>query len=265
MTDRVYPSSKPTTTGAAPGGTTAPAAAPAKSHLYNPTRPTYRPQAHRRRPRRSCRSICCCCFFWFLLVLLLLILLAATAGAALWVFYRPHSPTFSVSTFKTTQFNLSASSADASSSGHLSAAFNLTVAARNPNKKITIFYDPFTVSISSNDVILANGSYPAFASSPKDFTVLKPTLSSHSRDLDADSVTSLRSDLKKKSGLPLEFQMDTKVKIKMGGFKSSKVGIRVTCDGIQAAVPKGKSPSVASTSDSKCEVDLRIKIWKWTF
>ena len=54
--------------------------------------------------------------------------------------------------------------------------------------------------------------------------------------------------------------MDTKVKIKMGGFKSSKVGVRVTCNGIQAGLPKGESPTVASTSSSKCEVDLRIRI-----
>ena len=78
-------------------------------------------------------------------------------------------------------------------------------------------------------------------------------------------MTALRSDLKRKTGVPMKVQMDTKVKVKMGNLKSKKVGIRVTCQGIRGVAPKSKSPSVVSVSDAKCEVDLRIKIWKWTF
>lgn len=88
---------------------------------------------------------------------------------------------------------------------------------------------------------------------------------SASQALDVESVKSLRSDLKKKNGVPLKIELDTKVEVKMGGLKSKKVGIRVTCEGIKGSVPKGKSPSVASVSHAKCKVDLRIKLWKWTF
>ena len=66
-------------------------------------------------------------------------------------------------------------------------------------------------------------------------------------------------------GFPVEIQMDTKVKMKMDWLKSKKVGIRVTCDGIRGTVPSGKTPAVASVVDSECKVDLRIKIWKFSF
>lgn len=75
---------------------------------------------------------------------------------------------------------------------------------------------------------------------------------------------SLRSDLKKKSGVPLKVLLDTKVVVKADNFKSKKVGIRIECEGVHATVPKGKSVSIASVSKAKCKVDLRIKIWKWT-
>ncbi|KHN29719.1 hypothetical protein glysoja_016341 [Glycine soja] len=68
-----------------------------------------------------------------------------------------------------------------------------------------------------------------------------------------------------KRGFPVEIQMDTKVKMKMDWLKSKKVGIRVTCDGIRGTVPSGKTPAVASVVDSECKVDLRIKIWKFSF
>lgn len=86
-----------------------------------------------------------------------------------------------------------------------------------------------------------------------------------SQVLDADSVSSLRSDLKRKAGLPVTLLIDTMVVVKMDKLKSKRVGIRVTCEGIHGPTPKGKAPAVASTSNAKCKVDLRVKILKWTF
>jgi hypothetical protein len=62
-----------------------------------------------------------------------------------------------------------------------------------------------------------------------------------STDLDMELITSLRSDLKRKSGVPMKIQMDTKVKVKLGGLRSKKAGIRVSCQGITRVAPKSKS------------------------
>ncbi|KAL5559438.1 hypothetical protein UlMin_035649 [Ulmus minor] len=265
MTDRVYPSSKPITNGTSAG---APAGAPA---TVNPTatkpqlRPPYRPQAqyHHRRHRRSNRNICCCCCFWSIVVLVALALLAAIAGAAVYVLYRPHRPEFTVTSLRISKLNLT--TASDSSSSHLATLFNLTISSKNPNNHLTFFYDPFTITSFANDVQIGNGSIPAFASEKKNDTAFRGVIVSSSQDLDADSTTKLKSDLKKTKGVPITIQMDTKVKVKLEGLKSKKVGIRVTCEGIKGVAPKGKSSSVASLSDAKCKVDLRIKIWKFNF
>ncbi|KAK7845830.1 ndr1/hin1-like protein 13 [Quercus suber] len=196
MADRVYPSSKPATNGtAAATATTTNGAFPAtKAQLYGATRPAYRPQPHNRRRQHS-RSCCCSCCIWLTFFLLLLILLGAIAGAIVYVLYRPHRPTFSVTSLKVSHLN-----------------------------------------VTSSSTINSNGS-----------------------------VSTLKTELKSKSGIPLKIEFDTKVKAKMGGLKTPKVGIRVTCDGITATVPTGKTAATASTSASKCKVDIRIKIWKWTF
>ncbi|OAY26865.1 NDR1/HIN1-like protein 13 [Manihot esculenta] len=268
MSERVFPSSKSAANGTAANPTAAPAnpaAPPNKSHLYNPTaRPPYRPQSYNRRRTRSGRSICCCCFFWSLLILLVLILLAAIAGAAFYIMYHPHRPVFSIPSLRIHRLNLT-TSADSVSS-HLSTLLNLTIISKNPNSHMTFFYDSFTIASFSNDVFLGNGTLPAHSLSKKNETSFRNVVISGSNDLDAESVNTLRSDLKKKSGaVTLKIQLDTKVKVKMGGLKTKKVGIRVTCEGIKGAAPKGKSPTVAVTTSSKCNVDLRIKIWKWTF
>ncbi|XP_010047342.1 NDR1/HIN1-like protein 6 [Eucalyptus grandis] len=266
MTDRVYPASKPAVNGGAAPAPGIPAA-PAKPQLYRPYRP--QPAGHNRRRRRyegpRC-SFCCCCF-WTVLLVLGLCLLAAIAGAAVYVLYRPHRPEFSVSSLRTATLNLTA--APDGSSTRLITLFNLTLTSKNPNSHFTFAYDSFDVALTSsasNPVFLGNGSLPAFTSNEMAVTPLRAIVSMSSQDLDAESVTSLRSDLKKKNGVPVKIQMDTKVMVSAGKLKSNKVGIRVSCEGFKGVVPpQGKSPSVATVSDSECKVDLRIKIWKLTF
>lgn len=83
--------------------------------------------------------------------------------------------------------------------------------------------------------------------------------------LESDASTELKKNMKSKNGLALKVKLDTKVKAKMGKMKTPNVGIRVTCDGVRVHVPVGnKKPVTASTSNVKCDVDVRFKIWKWT-
>ncbi|KAL3498628.1 hypothetical protein ACH5RR_041360 [Cinchona calisaya] len=278
MADRVYPSSKPngTTANAAanhhPTATTTttnpPQFPPAKSHLYNPTRHPYRPNpalhARHNHRRCSCRRCFCLCCFWSILIFLIVLLLVAIAGAVFYVLYRPHRPDFSLSSLKISQFNLSTTSDDVT---RLTTQLNLTLSSKNTNKKITFSYNPITINLFSGQqkVLLSNGTFSNFTSQPGDVTIIHSVLSMNSQVLDADSVTSLRSDLKRKNGLPMEMEMETKVKVKMEKLKSKKIGIKIVCDGIHGMIPKGKTPAVASTSNAKCKVDLQIKIWKFNF
>lgn len=253
MADKIYPASKP---GAAPVNPPVPTANPtfpaSKAHLYNATRPVYRPQPRRSRRSRSC---CCSCCLWITFTLILLIIIAAIAGGVVYVLYRPHRPTFSVSSLRISQFNLT-------SSNELTTKFNFTITVRNPNKKIVFYYDPVSISFNSNDVDVGDGSIPAFTMGKKNTTLLRTIVSTSGQTVDDSS--NLKSDLKKKKSVPLKIQLDTKVKAKIGSFKTKKVPIRVTCEGIKAAAPSGKTATAATTSDAKCKVDLRIKIWKWT-
>ncbi|KAK9032293.1 hypothetical protein V6N11_056565 [Hibiscus sabdariffa] len=271
MSDRVSPNSKPAAPSAANGGAGRAAAAATnggttKPHLYNPTsRPPYRQPYNRRHHHRPRRNYCCCCCFWTILVVLILALLAAIAGSVVYVLYRPHRPSFTLASLRVNRLNLT-TTADSSAS-HLSTLFNLTLSSKNPNSHLSFTYDPFAISCSTStgDVFMGNGTLPAFVSNSKNETSFKGVVITTASDPDADTVNKLRSDLKRKNGLPLKIEMDTRVKVRMDGLKSKKVEIRVTCDGIKGSVPKGKSPAVADVSGSKCKVDLRIKIWKWSF
>ncbi|KAE8720064.1 chaperonin CPN60-like 2 [Hibiscus syriacus] len=249
MTDRVYPSSKQSTNAAAN-----PYFPPTKAQRYGAARPLYRPQT--KRHRRSC---CCACCLWTTVAILVILLLAAIATAILYVLYRPHRPTFTVSSLKISTLNITSSS-------KLTTNINLNVVAKNPNKRLVYIYDPITVSLTTNDGIeIGDGRFSSFVHGTKNTTHLKAAITSNNQELDDGSAGKLKAGLKNKKGLPLKMKLDTKVKAKMGALKTPKVGVRVVCEGIKATAPKGKSAATASTSNAKCKVDLRIKIWKWTF
>ncbi|KAL0407698.1 UNVERIFIED_CONTAM: hypothetical protein Sradi_1704200 [Sesamum radiatum] len=264
MTDKVHPTTKQNATPAVAAAAAPPIPKPPPS-TKTPTRPTptYR---HRHKHRDfSCRRCFCLTCFWSILLLIAILLLAAIASAAFYVLYKPHRPTFSVTSVRISSFNLTTTPSDDTT--HLTTKINLTLSAKNPNKKITFFYDPISITVLSNSVNLSNGSFTNFTSSPDTISVIHTAMALNSQLLDADAVKSLNSDLKRQNGLPMSIVMDTTVRVKMEKMKMEKIGIRVKCDGIHGVVPKGKRviPAAANTSNAKCEVDLRTKILKWTF
>ncbi|KAJ0230680.1 Harpin-induced protein [Hirschfeldia incana] len=284
MTDRVFPASKPptATNGAAPsapppapaavnGNGTANGTANQKPQVYIPAnRPVYRPQPysrhHHHRSRPSCRRVCCCCCFWSILIFLLLALMAAIAATAVYVIYRPRPPSFSVPSLRISRVNLTTSS-DTSVS-HLSSFFNFTLLSENPNGHLTFSYDPFTVAVKSakSGETVANGTVPAFFSDNKNKTTFRGVIatSTSARELDPEEARHLKSDLAR-ARVGFEIEMRTKVKLQMGKVKSEGVEIRVTCQGFEGTVPKGKTPTVATSKRTKCKSDLSVKVWKWSF
>lgn len=251
MAERIYPSAKPIPHPPSAANGAAPVFPAPKAQAYG--RPAYRPQPppKRRRSRRSCWCSCC---LWITLVILALIFLAAIAGGVFYVLYRPHRPTFTVTSLRLSQFNLT-------SSDSLTSRLDLSVTARNPNKKISFLYDPVAIAVSSNGVGIGQGSFPAFVHGAGNTTLLKTTVSSSGESLDSTAA----SDLKKKSSIPLEIDLDTRAGVKIGSIKTKKIGIKVSCDGFDVTLPKKKAGAPAKTADVSCKVKLRIKIWKWTF
>ncbi|KAG6425854.1 hypothetical protein SASPL_110059 [Salvia splendens] len=253
MNDKVHPSAKPAANGGAPAAAN-PAFPANKAQLYNTSRPAYRPQPPPKRGHR--RSCLCSCCLWSTIAILLILLLAAIAGAAIYVLYRPQRPSFAVNSLQLSRFNLTDNS--------IASSFNLSVTARNPNKKLTFFYDSIAVKFISGDLDIADGSFPGFTHGRRNVTTLKSVVSSSKNQIaDGADTTQLKSSLKNRS-LPLKIQLDTKVKVKIGGIKTKNLRIRVTCDGIKISIPNGKTAKSATTSHVKCKVDPRIKIIKWT-
>jgi hypothetical protein len=242
MAERVYPSNRP--------GVQNLNGAYTKGQMYGAALPTFRPTPPKRR-----RNRCCLCFLCLVAFLLVLILQAGIAALVIWVIYRPHQPSFTLNSVQIPKFNVTKDS-------HLSYEFDLQMDAKNPNKKVSFYYDVFSVKVSSGNVDLADGSVPGFFHGTKNTTVLKSNLKSQNLALGASDAKNLKS-AQSKGKIKLDVDLQTRVRVKMGKWKSHNVKVDVKCKGVSAVISGTKKASPTANSDAKCEIKLKFKVFKW--
>ncbi|CAK7337347.1 unnamed protein product, partial [Dovyalis caffra] len=139
-------------------------------------------------------------------------------------YYPPFQRTipFSIDSLQITRFNLSNNSS-------LSAAFDVTITARNPNKKVGIYYEGGShISVWYTGTNLCQGSLPKFYQGHRNTTVLNVLLSGQTNDGNT-LLTSLQQQQQQTGIIPLNLRATQPVRIKLGKLKLMKVKFRVRC------------------------------------
>jgi len=186
-----------------------------------PTRqvPRYNFQTSKRRKKYSCCR-CFCCTICFLIALVVAI---AIACGVLYLVFQPKIPKYSVNSIKITNFSINP---DLSTN----CQFAVNVMARNPNKKIGIYYlDNSHLAVSYSGTELCRGALPVFYQGHKNTTLLDVALSGTGARLTSTLVSRLKKH-QQKARVPLNLRAEVPVKIKLGKLKSMKIKVHVRWD-----------------------------------
>ncbi|XP_010248776.1 PREDICTED: protein YLS9-like [Nelumbo nucifera] len=187
-------------------------------HYPPPPRRTF-PVSHSKPPKRSC---CCRCLCWTISLLILQVIVVAIAGAILYLVFQPKLPKYSVDRLLITSFQ-------PNSDGSLYAQFNVTITARNPNKKIGIYYeDGSQLSVYYTDTKLCEGSLPKFYQGHQNTTVLNVALTGQVQD--GNALMSTLTAQQQTGSIPLRLRARVPVKVKLGKLKLKKVKFLVRCN-----------------------------------
>ncbi|XP_057549793.1 NDR1/HIN1-like protein 6 [Amaranthus tricolor] len=283
--EKVPPSTKPptkpptptTTNGPPPKPATVTTAATNVSQKFPPSangnRPYQRLAAHYdgcHQPHGgSCCTCRCCCLtiMWTTFIIATLLLLTAITATVLYVLYRPRPPSFSLSSLKITNFNLT-------SPLQFTSNINISIITKNPNEKITFYYKPINVTIldyhnNHQNIVIGQGLIPKFIHNGKNTTSLFGVIknnSSNTNPIDDISFGHLKFDLNKKNHgrLNLKVEMETYLKVKIGDkLKSNWFKLRTSCNGIKAFAYNGKLNGKVDIDGAKCKVYLIIKCFEW--
>eukprot|EP00252_Welwitschia_mirabilis_P023120 TRINITY_DN6467_c0_g1_i1.p1 TRINITY_DN6467_c0_g1~~TRINITY_DN6467_c0_g1_i1.p1 ORF type:complete len:253 (+),score=-2.07 TRINITY_DN6467_c0_g1_i1:266-1024(+) len=249
MNDRVYPTSRP---GGPPSAVSGGAGFNTKGQMYSAALPTYRPRAPP--PKRRRRSACSSCCICLCLLIAILVILAGIAALVIWLWFRPQSPHFSVTSVQISRLNISRSET-------LAYEINAKVSAVNPNKKVEFSYSDFEVDAAVDNVELPQASIPGFLHGKKNTTVIKADLSGNGLQLQGSDAKRLESAVSKGKA-SMEMKLVTHVRIKFGSFRSGRVRVDVSCSAMSVRFTSGKK-AAAKDPNAKCNFKIKIKVFRW--
>ncbi|KAK9117803.1 hypothetical protein Scep_015896 [Stephania cephalantha] len=188
---------------------------------YPPFRRTI-PLAQSKPPKRRRRSCCCRCLCWTLSLILLLVIIIAAAAGILYLVFRPKLPKYSIDQLTISDFQLSTNNS-------LYARFDVTITARNPNKKIGIYYKKGSrLSVFYSDTKLCEGALPVFYQGHRNTTAMQVALTG--QNANASGLLASVTEQQRQTGkIPLTLRARVPVRVKVGKLTLRKVKFLVRC------------------------------------
>ncbi|CAN6231958.1 unnamed protein product [Urochloa humidicola] len=175
---------------------------------------------HEHHLRRCCGCLASC--------LLTLVLIVALTALIIYLALRPSKPSFYLQDL---QLRRAITVGDPS----LSASAQVTLASRNPNSRVGIFYKRLDVFITYRDEpITAPVSLPPQYQGHRDVTVWSPVLSAQHTPVAGYVADAMRDDVNA-GFVALQVKVDGRVKWKVGSWVSGSYHLFVSCPAVLTA------------------------------
>lgn len=194
-------------------------------------------------PQKRKNRTCCCCFCCFLIILILLLLLVAACGF-LYLWFNPKLPVFHLRSLEFTKFNVT----ERQDGPKLNAQSSVGVELKNPNRELKIVYGDIKVELKGeNDVNMGAGKVVGFVQEKKNVKVVKFSMKSNEL-LYGESVGKLIKIGFKNKNLRVSADVTTAIGIGYKGWKSWKIGVRVSCGSLRLKqIENGATPKCGIT------------------
>jgi hypothetical protein len=177
--------------------------------------------------------------------LVVTILLAGVAALIFWLVVRPKPIDYTVTRAVARHFNVTPPQPDDATAN---ATFYLTLAANNPNRRVSILYEwvEFRVLYGEGEAAqLATGDAPAFAQPHRNETRLDVRAVARSVHVGEQTARELRHDLAA-GQVGVDVRMHARVQFKVAGVRSRRYDLQAFC----SPVVIGLAPSSARSFQS---------------
>ncbi|CAL4887495.1 unnamed protein product [Urochloa decumbens] len=175
---------------------------------------------HEHHLRRCCGCLATC--------LLTLILIVAATSLIIYLALRPSKPSFYLQDL---QLRRPITVGDPS----LSASAQVTLASRNPNARVGVFYERLDVFVTYRDEpVTAPVSLPPQYQGHRDVTVWSPVLSADRAPVAGYVADAMRQDVEA-GFVSLQVKVDGRIKWKVGSWVSGSYHLFVSCPAVLTA------------------------------
>ncbi|KAL1208799.1 NDR1/HIN1-like protein 10 [Cardamine amara subsp. amara] len=226
-----YPNQPVTSTNGYPPPNTTGAAAP---YPYQNHNPYYAPQPN---PRAILLRRLFIIFMAFLLIL----------GLILFIFFlivRPQLPDVYLNSLSVSNFN--------ASNNKVSGNWEFQVQFRNPNSKMSLYYDSVLCGLYYNRESLSETRLQPFDQRKKDQTVVNGTLSVSGTYVDSRLVDSIGKERSDKASVEFDLRMFSSVTFRYGAFRRRRY-VTVYCNDVAVGVPVSSGSGKMGGSVKRCK------------
>ena len=217
---------------------------PLNGAYYGPSVPPPRQAYHRPGRGRGCGCGCLGCLLKFIVSLVVIVGLAVLI---FWLIFRPTHLKFYATEASLTQFNFT-------SNNTLQYNLALNITARNPNKKIGVYYDSIEVRAYYDDHRFDAKSLTPFYQGHKSTKVLNTEFSGQKSVLLAAEELSEFNSEKTAGVYNIDVKLYLQLRLKVGKLKTWKLKPKVDCE---LRVPLSSNGNSATGFEStKCDIDF---------
>ncbi|KAM0056483.1 putative Late embryogenesis abundant protein, LEA_2 subgroup [Helianthus debilis subsp. tardiflorus] len=171
------------------------------------------------------------------------VIIIGTIAFIIWLVLRPQVPQFTLQTLTLTNFNVTSNSMI---SGNWDARFTV----RNPNSKITLFYDHVEAAVFYKSESIAETAVPPFVQGKKNETAVRATFASLSAYV--DGINSERA----RGTVEFNLRMVARVRFRAGSWWARRRILRIYCPNLPVRVSANSSAGEMTGGSKHCRVGL---------
>ncbi|KAM3302991.1 hypothetical protein P3S67_014021 [Capsicum chacoense] len=178
------------------------------------------------------------------ITLLTLLIIVGLVVLIIWLVLKPHKMVYSIENSSIHDYNLT-------NNNHLSANFNFTIRAYNPNKRVSIYYDNIEVKLFFNSQPIAfNNNVEPFYQPRRNVTHMNVSLPANDVALYGDIAHDFKTE-RSGGGVEVEVKIRAKIRFKVGAWKSNHRKLKILC------TPRVNFSNSRKNSKSfPCDVDI---------
>lgn len=212
------------------------AAPPLRPAHYNPRYPYY--------PRATL-------FRRLLAILIAFFIISGTIVFIIWLVLRPRFPDFRVDSLSLSNFNLSSSP-----SSLISAKWDVRFTVRNPNHKLSIFYDHINAYVFYKSESLSDTTLPPFVQGTRNQTTLRASFATASSYVDDWAVEGINGERKSHGTVNFNVRLLSRVRFKASWWRARHRILSVYCGDLTVGISSNGAGGTLVGGARECRVGI---------
>ncbi|KAK9280030.1 hypothetical protein L1049_013715 [Liquidambar formosana] len=188
----------------------------------------------------------------FIAIMIGLFIITGTIVFIVWLVLRPRIPQVTVDSVSVTNFT--------TSSSQVTGNWDVRFSVRNPNKKMSIYYDSIVSSLFYEAAFLSRTTLPPFDQDTRNLTTVRAEFAAAGVYVDGRLVNEINSE-RARGAVGFDVTVQARVRFSAGAWKARRRFLRVLCEDVAVGLSSNGASGTLVGGPKECRVGPVSKFW----